>query len=204
MSSTSSRLLRTVRVAAPAAAALTLTLAFAGPAAADPAFVSRSGGTVSFSALPGETNTVTFEIVGTSFQVSDATANLTPGPGCIRVDAHTATCGGANVTRIQASLGDRNDIATNKTSAPSDMDGGAGWDQLFGGSRNDRLSDPDGWGGGPVDRTTFDGQGGDDTIVSRNGGFDRILCGDGFDIVVADNAVLDNVPSGAACEFVIR
>lgn len=109
MNRNASRFLRTARLAAPALAAVTLTMAFAGPAAADPSFAMRSGGEIRFAALPGETNTVTFSIVG-----------------------------------------------------------------------------------------------GNDTLVSKNGGFDRILCGSGFDILVADQAALDTVPTGAGCEFVVR
>ncbi|MFD9406275.1 hypothetical protein ACFWBN_04515 [Streptomyces sp. NPDC059989] len=206
MTSTSSPLLRrTVRVAVPAVAALTLTMAFAGPAAADPSFVSRAGGVVSFAALPGETNTVTFLNLGSVFRVTDTTANLTAGPGCTQVDIHTVNCGSStNVTRIQAALGNQNDIAENKTNAPADIDGGAGEDQLTGGGGNDRLTDPDGWNGPTLITTTFDGGGGNDTIVSRNGGFDRIACGAGFDIVVADNASLDFLATSHSCDFVIR
>lgn len=204
MNRNASRLLRAARAAAPALAAITMTMAFAGPAAADPAFVTRSGGEVRFAALPGETNTVTFEITGSAFRVTDTTSNLTAGPGCTQVNVHAVNCGLANATRIQASLGNLNDVVTNNTSVPADIDGGAGDDTLNGGGGNDRLTDPDGWNANTGTTTTFDGRGGNDTLVSKNGGFDRILCGSGFDIVVADQAVLDNVPTGSGCEFVIR
>ncbi|MEV6651768.1 hypothetical protein [Streptomyces sp. NPDC051219] len=39
-------------------------------------------------------------------------------------------------------------------------------------------------------------------ITSRNGGYDQIECGPGFDIVVADAASLDVVD--ASCEVVRR
>ncbi|UQX01698.1 hypothetical protein [Streptomyces sp. RerS4] len=198
---------RTVRVAVPALAALTLTMAFAGPAAADPALVSRNGGQILFTAQPGETNTVTFSIVGGVLQVNDATSTLIPGPGCVRFNnANTVRCGqAAGVTRILASLGDRNDRATNNTNVASDITGGEGDDQLIGGGGPDRLVDSDGWNAVPGSNT-FEGRGGNDTVISRNGGFDRIDCGENFgdlDFLLADAATLDVVAPNS-CEFVQR
>ncbi|WP_329383586.1 hypothetical protein OG625_21645 [Streptomyces sp. NBC_01351] len=199
---------RTARIAAPAVAALTLTLAFAGPASADPAFVMRSGSQINLAALPGESNNITFSISSGFLQVSDSGNVLTPGPGCVRFsNPNTVRCGsGGSVTRIQASLGDRDDVATNETSIPSDLVGGEGDDVLVGGSGNDRLTDSDGWNASPGTTTTFNGRGGNDTIISRNGGFDRINCGESafdFDMLLADAATLDAVVPNT-CEFVQR
>ncbi|MFD6887069.1 hypothetical protein [Streptomyces sp. NPDC059957] len=200
-------ILRTARIAAPAVAALTATLAFAGPAAADPAFVMRNGSQINFAALPGESNNVTFSISGGFFQVTDSGSTLTPGPGCVQFsNANTVRCGTGAVTRIQASLGDRDDVATNNTSVPSDLVGGEGDDILVGGSGPDRLTDSDGWNASPGTTLTFNGRGGNDTVLSRNGGFDRIDCGENpadFDMLLADSAPVDAVvPS--TCEFVQR
>ncbi|MFF4420626.1 hypothetical protein ACFY04_07540 [Streptomyces sp. NPDC001549] len=71
------------------------------------------------------------------------------------------------------------------------------------GTAADRLTDPDGWNA-TTGTTTFEGRDGNDTLVSKNGGFDRITCGTGFDSLVADQAALDTVPAGSGCEFVIR
>ncbi|MCX5405494.1 hypothetical protein OHA37_16560 [Streptomyces sp. NBC_00335] len=201
-------ILRTARVAAPALAALTLTLALAGPASADPAFVMRNGSQINFAALPGESNNVTFSISGGFFQVSDAANALTPGFGCVQFgNPNTVRCGlAAGVTRIQASLGDRDDVATNNTAIPSDLVGGEGDDILVGGSGADRLTDSDGWNASPGSTLTFDGRGGNDTVLSRNGGYDRINCGENtgdFDMLLADSATLDAVVPGT-CEFVQR
>ncbi|MGW0749304.1 hypothetical protein [Streptomyces sp. NPDC002587] len=206
MNPNTSRLLRAARLAAPAAAALAMTMAFAGPASADPSFVMRWGDEVRFAALPGEQNTVTFSVgSGGVVLVNDSTSPITAGPGCVQQDPNTARCGViTGVTRIQAALGNGNDVATNNTSVPADMDGGAGEDRLIGGTAADRLTDPDGWNANTGATTTFDGRDGNDAIVSKNGGFDRIECGTGFDIIVADQAALDNVPAGSGCEFVIR
>uniref|UniRef100_A0AAU2JTX6 Calcium-binding protein n=1 Tax=Streptomyces sp. NBC_00049 TaxID=2903617 RepID=A0AAU2JTX6_9ACTN len=208
MHPTASRFVRTVRFAVPAVAALTATMALAGPAFADPALVTRSGSSILYTAQPGETNTVTFSNAGGSFQVEDSTSNLIPGPGCVRFnnDPHIVRCGAlATVARIQASLGDRNDTATNNTAIASDIVGGEGDDRLFGGSGPDRLLDSDGWNAAPG-ANTFEGRGGNDTIISRNGGFDRIDCGESiadFDVLLADAASLDAVVPNS-CEFVQR
>ncbi|MFD7262182.1 hypothetical protein [Streptomyces sp. NPDC059874] len=207
MNPNTSRLLRTARLAAPALGALTLTVALAGPAAADPSFASRSGGEVRFAALPGEQNTVKISDNGGFLEINDSTSRITPGPGCVPVDLNTVRCGTvAGTTRIQASLGDRNDVFDNTLlgPVPNDVDGGAGDDKIYGGFGTDRLTDPDGWNSPiPIGTVTFDGRGGNDTIVSRNGGYDRVQCGGGaFDLVVADAATLDNIQAG--CEFVVR
>ncbi|MEV7519547.1 hypothetical protein [Streptomyces sp. NPDC091371] len=208
MHPTASRFARTARFAVPAVAALTATMAFAGPAFADPALVTRNGSQILYTAQPGETNTVTFSSVGGLLQVEDSTSNLIPGPGCARFnnDPHIVRCGSAgSVSRIQASLGDRNDTATNSTSIASDITGGEGDDKIYGGSGPDRLLDSDGWNAAPGSNT-FEGRGGNDTIISRNGGFDRVDCGESpfdFDVLLADAASLDTVVPNT-CEFVQR
>ncbi|MEV8530626.1 hypothetical protein [Streptomyces sp. NPDC051211] len=204
MNHTAPRLRTAVRLAAPAVAALTLTMAFAGPASANPAFVSRSGGQVNFSALPGEQNTVTFTLDAneTSFLVGDSTSTLVAGPGCTQLNPNVVSCGpAAGVTRIRASLGDGDDFVSNTTSIPSDLLGGTGDDRLFGGEGPDRISDPDGSNSVHL-LQTIDGRGGNDTIISRNGRFDTIQCGPGFDVLLADRVGVDTVLGG--CEFVQR
>ncbi|MGE7390420.1 hypothetical protein ACQKM2_33570 [Streptomyces sp. NPDC004126] len=202
------KLSRTARVAAPALAALALTMALAGPASADPALVTRNGGQILFTAQPGETNTVTFSTSGGFFQVQDTTSVLIPGPGCVQFgNPNTVRCGSpTGLTRILASLGDRDDQATNETSIPSDLIGGEGQDRLIGGFGPDRLMDSDGWSVSPGSTTTFEGRTGNDTIISRNGGLDRIDCGENpgdFDLLLADSALIDFVvPS--TCEFTQR
>ncbi|MFD9726718.1 hypothetical protein [Streptomyces sp. NPDC059072] len=189
-----------LRIAAPALTAFALSVALAAPASAAPSFVIRNGGTVLFSALAGEVNNVTFDTAPGYLLVTDSASTLTAGSGCQQVTSHSVRCG-TGVTRIQASLGDRDDRAENKTSIPSDIDGGEGQDTIIGGDGNDRLTDRDGWNSAPS-ATTFNGRGGNDTIVSRNGGYDRIECGSGSDLLVADSAALDVVVGG--CEFITR
>ncbi|WP_405980103.1 hypothetical protein [Streptomyces sp. NBC_00158] len=202
------KLSRTARVATPALAALALTMALAGPASADPALVTRNGSQILFTAQPGETNTVEFRISGGFLEVNDATAVLIPGPGCVQAgNPNTVRCGQANtVARILATLGDRNDEATNSTSIPSDLIGGEGLDRLVGGTGPDRLLDSDGWNFSGFSGNTFNGREGNDTILSRNGGFDRIECGENpgdLDVLLADQATLDFVASNS-CELIQR
>lgn len=201
MNSNATRLLRGLRMAVPALGALALTMSLAGPASASPSLVSREGSEVRFAALGGEQNNVTFSLSGGVLFVTDSGSTLTAGPGCVQVNPGTVRCG-TGVTRIAAVLGDRNDVATNNTSIASDIDGGTGQDTLIGGFGADRLTDPDGWGSAPA-ATTFSGRAGNDTVISRNGGFDRVDCGFGFDVVIADPAGLDVVLPGS-CEFVRR
>jgi hypothetical protein len=204
MSSNASRLRTAVRVAAPAVAALTLTMTFASPASANPALVTSSNGRLTFTALPGETNNVTFDTFSAgTLRVTDTTSNLTAGPGCTG-GGHTVLCGGDGVTRIVANLSDRNDTAQNDTDLPSDLVGGQGNDLLIGGDGPDRLTDSDGWNGPTLITVTMIGRGGNDTIVSRNGGFDQIDCGPGFDVLVADRAPRDTLAVPNSCEFVQR
>lgn len=140
-----SHLRTAVRVAAPAVAALTLTMGFASPASANPALVAIDNGRLIYTALPGETNNVTFDTgSGGTLRVTDTTANLTAGPGCTG-SGHTVLCAGGGVTRIVANLGDRNDTAQNDTDLPGDLVGGPGNDILIGGDGPDRLTDLDGW-----------------------------------------------------------
>ncbi|MEV7614706.1 hypothetical protein [Streptomyces sp. NPDC089799] len=203
MNLTSVRLLAAARFAVPAAAALTLTVGLAAPASASPAYVTRSFGQVYFTALPGETNTVTFSSNASGFFVNDSTATLLPGAGCTTVDTHTVRCGAATgVSRISAVLGDQNDVATNDTAVPSDLVGGAGQDRLIGGTGPDRLTDNDGWVTAPG-TNTFEGRGGNDVIISRNAHFDRVDCGPGLDVAIADPATLDVVVPGT-CEVLSR
>ncbi|WP_251091532.1 hypothetical protein [Streptomyces sp. Caat 7-52] len=203
MSQTAASLRTAVRVTAPAVAALTLTMAFASPASADPAFVTSGGGRLTFTALPGETNNVTFDTFSAgTLRVTDTTSNLTAGPGCTG-SGHTVLCAGAGVTRILANLGDRNDTAQNDTDLASDLVGGQGNDILIGGDGPDRLTDLDGWNGPTLTTVTMAGRGGNDTIVSRNGGYDQVDCGSGFDVLLADPASRDLVVPNT-CEFVQR
>jgi Ca2+-binding RTX toxin-like protein len=59
------------------------------------------------------------------------------------------------------------------------MTGDRGRDQLFGEAGNDRIF-------GNLDDDAVDGGDGDDRINVVTGGFDRVTCGPGADVVFAD------------------
>ncbi|MER5207534.1 hypothetical protein [Streptomyces sp. NPDC002825] len=191
------------------AAALAMPLASATPAAACPSTgtgtVSRSGGTVTFEPRSGAANQVTFYVATAPLlRVSDP-AGITAGPGCTQTSPRTATCGTIDgITGIHADGGDGDDrlAAEADLNIPVDFDGGPGRDVLVGGSADDHLQDPDGWPTRP-DLATFRGLAGNDVIISRNGGYDRVECEGGTnDVVTADLAALDQVTN--TCETINR
>ncbi|MFC8453367.1 hypothetical protein [Kitasatospora sp. NPDC057223] len=197
----STRTMRRARVAVPLAAAFGLAFAVAAPASASPAAVARTGSQIQYSASAGTANTAVFSSSGGLLQVSDS-AGLLPGPGCTAVNPTTVTCGAAaSVTAVNGYGADGNDsLGAATLSVPVSLNGGPGQDTVQGGGGNDRLTDPDGRTAAPA-TASFSGGGGNDQIASRNGGFDQVDCGPGFDVVVADPAALDAVLN---CEVVLR
>lgn len=198
----STRTARRARAAIPVVAALGLVFATVTPAAASPSLVTRSGAEVRFAALSGEANQTHIYSSGTELRVADLNG-LTAGSGCVQLTPTEASCGAAaSVTKIVGAtgdLGDYIDVFDNLT-IPADLNGGSGQDRVWGGGGNDRLTDPDGWASLPVDPSFLAGAG-NDQIISRNGGFDRVDCGPGIDTVVADRVGTDVL---ANCEYVYR
>lgn len=189
------------------AAALAMPLVSATPAAArsSTGTVTRSGGTVTFAPLPGAANQVTFYVANAPLlRVSDP-AGITAGTGCTQTSPRTATCGTiAGITGIHADGGDGDDrlAAGADLNIPVDFNGGPGQDILVGGTGDDHLEDPDGWPVRPL-RATFRAGYGNDVIISRNGGYDRVECeGGSNDTVTADLAALDRVTN--TCETINR
>lgn len=90
--------------------------------------------TVQYAAAPGEANALTadFDESRRHVTVTDTGALITPGTGCAKVDAHTATCATADslgFDNITADLGDGDDRATADGGALHAL-GGAGEDVL--------------------------------------------------------------------------
>src|SRR5512145_26071 len=90
--------------------ALAATLAVAPPAIASTVTVV-SGNTVRVLESGNEVNrvTVSYDSGTDQYTVTDAAANLTPSAPCVPVDAHTATCPGAGITRVNVETADRDD-----------------------------------------------------------------------------------------------
>jgi Ca2+-binding RTX toxin-like protein len=118
-----------------------------------------------FTAAGGQDNVVTVTENGAFVLVSDAGDTITPGDGCTRVDADTASC--TRPDFLTMNLGDGDDEATNNTDYPSNLivfgteargiRGGPGNDTLHGGSVADLLTGDEG-------RDVLDGNGGDDVL----------------------------------------
>ncbi|MFD0358223.1 hypothetical protein ACFVHW_31495 [Streptomyces sp. NPDC127110] len=189
---------------APALIALSLVVLAAGPAAAAPSLAQRAGSEVQWTALPATANEVIVDVNSGELSIFDA-AGIVPGFGCHSIASSQVNCGPVGTTsRLRMSAADGNDTVGLGffVSLPvaAVIDGGTGQDRIRGGSRGDQLSDPDGWPV-PQAQNTFTGGAGNDTVLSRNRGYDRIDCGDGFDTVIADSAARDVVVN---CENVIR
>jgi hypothetical protein len=198
------------------ALAIAASLAAADSARAGTASVDllADGYELIYQAAPGERNDVVVEVVsvasdpaGTLRQtVTDTGAPVTAGPGCLPVDAHTATCERSFMTRV--AVGDLDDRVTVRLAGPGDrlvgtIDAGAGDDQIVGASihyqllggggddetqtrpRRDRFSPGDVMFGGPGDdvlrgsyaEDVLDGGGGHDELYGAAGA-DRVSDGD--------------------------
>jgi hypothetical protein len=147
-----------------------LALVAATPAKAGTASVSAEG-TLSYVANPGETNTVTVTQNGGTFTVSDATADVSPGAGCVQgATTGVATCAGS-IGAISVDLLDLNDFVDVNAQAPSTLNGRLGDDELVAGDGVDFVH------GGP----------GSDTINVRDSARDSVQC-DAGDTVASDPA----------------
>jgi RTX calcium-binding nonapeptide repeat (4 copies) len=133
----------------------------------------------------GEVNAITLTGTVSEVIVSDAGAPLQVGPGCERLDAHTARCA-ADRTAVDAGDGDdlvRNRIAVRAQTRGITIEGGSGDDHLIGASGEDHL------GGGAGDDVLEGGEGGDVLQGDARGsgaGDDDLDGGPGSDRVVYD------------------
>ena len=125
-----------------------------------------------FTAAPGERNDVTYSPEPTGTTVRDAGAPVTPGRGCVALDAHAARCSGFDV---RLDLGDGDDPPRPRAgpwggsaSRPARAD-----DHVTGGERGDVL------GGGEGADTLLGGAG--DDILTGGAGSDVLDGADGAD-----------------------
>ena len=169
--------------------------------------------TLQYAAAPNEGNQVSMVTTdGVTFSVVDTGAPLTPGAGCIAVDAHRATCTASATLwlhSIDVRTGDRNDVVALKgISTPLctsvHIDGGEGDDTIRtitasgcwgggftaeGGPGNDHLSVTDhqfALSGGPGD---------DELVLGKHSG--HANGGEGDDRIVPSSADQDQMDGGA-------
>ena len=182
--------------------AVLVALAVAAPAA-NAGTASVVGGTLTYAAGVGETNTVSiaYDTAIHSYRIIDTTAPLLGGPGCGALDQEI-DCEDTNVSVIVINLRDGNDKWTGgDIKVVPSVDGGAGDDQLSGlgilsgGNGNDKLTgldsgaQLDGGNGndtlvGGAGDDTLDGGPGDDLLIGNDGN-DTLLGGPGLDRVDA-------------------
>jgi Ca2+-binding RTX toxin-like protein len=162
--------------------------AISAPALAASAGKAGVSGTakVVVKAGSGNANNIVITRSGRTVTIDDRVA-LQPGKGCKQVkgDKTRVTCTTSkNPTLVHVTLGDKDDVFTNKTSIPSAVYGGDGNDKIYGGTGTDRL-----YGDRGNDRVT--GGTGNDTIYGGDGtdsldgghGHDKIDAGSGNDKV---------------------
>jgi Ca2+-binding RTX toxin-like protein len=164
-------------------------------------FPPDSGSLFSYMAAPGETNQVEAGLLAGIVTIRDTGTSITPGAGCVSVDAHEVTCAVGIHDQLGVALDDLGDSLT--------LEGdGVDWD-VRSGDGADTLVDscPTGCGflfGGPGDDTLqgrgISGGAGDDTLtgspkgdsigggpgndtLSGAGGYDMLLPAAGDDTV---------------------
>jgi Ca2+-binding RTX toxin-like protein len=144
---------------------------------------------------------VSYDAGADLYTVIDRVATLTPSGACAGVDANTATCPGAGITRIRVDVADRDDSitlddATIPASITELLDGGPGNDlingangpgSLQGGSGNDQISG----------RGTLSGESGNDTVTGSPLA-DTVRGGTGRDFVDGGDGADDLAGGGGA------
>jgi Ca2+-binding RTX toxin-like protein len=158
-------------------AGLAVLVMWAAPASA--AVVSVGAGVLTISDTVGERNDVTITVSGKSLRVRDAATSPTAGEGCSARGPDTVACDIEAISHIEVLAGDGDDQIVNDTGLTSTLRGGNGDDSLVGGTSADRIVGNDG-----VD--DMDGRAGNDRITTRGRFIDRVVCGSGNDVVLAD------------------
>jgi Ca2+-binding RTX toxin-like protein len=156
---------------------LAVLVVSAAPASA--AIVSAEAGVVTITDTVGERNEMTLTVSGKSLRVRDTASPVTAGAGCSPRGPDTVACSVEGISNVEVLAGDGDDEIVNDTDLRSTLRGGNGDDSLVGGSSADRIVGDDG-----VD--DMDGRGGNDRISTAGLYLDRVVCGSGNDVVLAD------------------
>ncbi|MBK8294542.1 MAG: hypothetical protein IPK93_07120 [Solirubrobacterales bacterium] len=154
---------------------IVLVAFFAGLAVpAEASTLKITGSNVKYDAVAGETNQLAITGNGTDFVFTESgPVAIATTPPCVNLLASVASCPAVGIDRIDAGLGDMNDVASYDASVGSiDVMG------LDGGDGNDVLS-----GTGPTDGQLLGRDGND--VATGGDGDDDIRTGDGIDVVTA-------------------
>jgi Ca2+-binding RTX toxin-like protein len=174
-------------------AAIVLTLLMATGAHASTVSVvdAEHGREVVFTAAPGELNDVALRWRSNApnppvKEISDSGSVVTPGAGCVSIDAHTVRCEGG-LDRVMLDDGDDRLTVAGSLAGSVIASGGPGDDQLSGSTREDELD------GGPGrddlrGRAGYDllAGGADADVVDGGSGRDRISYADHTEAVFVD------------------
>ncbi|HEX8648337.1 MAG TPA: calcium-binding protein [Thermoleophilaceae bacterium] len=173
------------------------TQAAAGTASARTYDLQTRGGaetftTATYAAAPGEANVVTGASAQDAFVFRDSGAEVTPGPGCERIDSHAARC---PIARPGYSAGQRIELGDGDDSATSN---GA----IHGGPGDDVISGAAHLAGGPGDDVLVAGTG--PTELLGGDGRDRLVGGPDADALRGDDSVpaSDTIDGGAGKDTV--
>jgi Ca2+-binding RTX toxin-like protein len=173
-----------LRLALLVIAGSTIALAQAMPAGAATAFVGPGNSVdqvrVHYVADPGEANNVSIHFAaspvapGFDIEITDSGTTIAAGSGCAAITPSKVQCNASSGDRINAKLGDRNDILSisHLLDFRGDRVGGGSGDDTIRGA--DRAGSSEGLHGGP----------GDDVLLGRDvmvGGDQSFLAGSGSD-----------------------
>jgi hypothetical protein len=174
--------------------AMVVTFLGAAPAMAAEVRLGSSGD-LTYEAAATVANSLTISGGGGSpITLSDPADPIAPGP-CTAIDANTVSCDATGVSTLNVRLRDQNDVATNLTDLPSEINGNNGDDTIHGGSNWDMLRGSNG------DDRLF-GNAGNDILIGDGDstlGADELVGGDGIDVAsytIADSVRIDLSASG--------
>ncbi|MGH2979239.1 MAG: Ig-like domain-containing protein [Solirubrobacterales bacterium] len=158
--------------------ATVVTFLGAAPALASDANVNPSSGELSFQAAEGLANAVVASGAAPSITITDPADPITPGFGCVSIDATTVACEG--VSQLTINVRDKDDLVTNDSDVEAFIYGRNGNDTLTGGSGADTLR-------GENENDVLDGRGGDDRLIGDGDeltgvGNDQLIGGEGVDL----------------------
>jgi Ca2+-binding RTX toxin-like protein len=166
------------RAAFAAAVAAVAAVALLHSATASAATASVSGGVLTYSASPGETNLVNVSLASGVYTIVDGGAPVLAGSGCSLPSAGRATCGSNGITSIRVDAGDGNDVITLLPSTPATISDGPGDDLVTAGSGADVFTGGPGndsyWGGAGNDQFGDGGPGDGADTYNGGAGTDRV------------------------------